>query len=330
MYRKTTLTVVGSVLGICVVVIGVYLVQHYRGRVSNIDRTLTEHHAVMAHSPGTNALIERLQLTLLLNGGEIHDQLGLVDPSNSRDQNEFRTISPYEPPYQEVYTHPDSLRYPMPSNSQSYELVGANSMFLFHGQEPVLQWYSSLRSNTEVCAVGFVDSTRVKYQLRTFPDPDSALKENYVITHRHHCGTCSSLRDLAVYQAKPDLATPARKCARRLTVGGIKACLMKDAGLGEDCAETWTYNVLYTRRHCTAICVRYYGLWNVLTNNMSKPPTDERGNLNPCLACDEYISGPGFRYTAGRTRRSSGLISAIPRLETEIYQVDHQRYFNSK
>ena len=110
--------------------------------------------------------------------------------------------------------------------------------FLFHGQEPVLQWYSSLRSNTEVCAIGFVDSTRVKYQLRTFPDPDSALKENYVITHRHHCGTCSSLRDLMVYQAKSDLTTPARKCARRLTAGGIKACLMEEVGLGEHCAET--------------------------------------------------------------------------------------------
>ena len=130
MYRKTTLTVVGSILGICVVVIGMYLVQHYRGRVSDGDRTLTKHHAVVTHSSGTNALIERLQLTLLLNGSEIHDQLGLVDPSNSRDQNEFRTISPYEPPYQEAYTHPDPLRYPMPSNSQSYELVGANSMFL--------------------------------------------------------------------------------------------------------------------------------------------------------------------------------------------------------
>ena len=104
---------------------------------------------------------------------------------------------------------------------------------------------------------------------------------------------------------------------------------MEEVGLGEHCAETWTYNVLHTRCHCTAICVGYYGLWNVLTNNMSKPPTDEHGNLNPCLACDEYTSGPGFQYTAGRTRRSSGLVSAIPRPEAEIYQIDHQRYFKS-
>ncbi|MXZ04327.1 MAG: hypothetical protein F4Y90_02195 [Rhodothermaceae bacterium] len=330
MYWKTALAFIGGLLGICIVVIAAYLVPQYRGRVSGADQHLTEHHAVVESSPENSTLIEKLQRTQLFNGSEIHDRLDLVDSSGSRDQNGFLTINPYEPAYQEAYSHPDSLRYPMPDNPQSFELAGNNSTFVFRGQEPVLQWYSSLSSNTEVCAVGFVDSTRVGYHLRTFPDPTSALKNNYIVTHRHHCGTCSSLRDLAIYQEKPDLVTPARKCAKNLKADDIKACLMEEVGLGEDCSETWTYNALHTLRHCIKICVGYYGLWNVLTDNMSKPPTDEHGNLNPCLACDEFTSGPGFQYAAGRTRRSSGLVSAIPRPEAEIYQIDHRRYFNSK
>ena len=330
MYWKTALAFIGSLLGICIVVIAAYLVPNYRAWVSGVEQPSTEHHAVVAIAPGNSALIEKLQRTLLLNRSEIHDRLDLVDSSGSRDQNGFLTINPYELAYQEAYSHPGSLRYPMPDNPQSFELAGNNSTFVFRGQEPVLQWYSSLSSNTEVCAVGFVDSTRVGYHLRTFPDPSSALENNFIITHLHHCGTCSSLHDLAIYMEKPDLVTPARICAKQRKADDIKACLMEEVGLREHCAETWTYNVLHTRRYCTTICIGYNGLWNMLTNNMSKPPTDEHGNLNPCLACDEYTSGPGFQYAAGRTRRSSGLVSAIPRPEAEIYQIDHQYYFNSK
>ena len=119
---------------------------------------------------------------------------------------------------------------------------------------------------------------------------------------------------------------PARSCARRFTARGVKMCLMEEIGFEEPCAETWAYNVLHTRRQCAATCVGHYGLWNV-RNDMGDALTDEDGNLNPCLACDEYRSGPGFQYAAGRTRRSSGLESAIDRAETEIYPIDHRRYF---
>ena len=102
---------------------------------------------------------------------------------------------------------------------------------------------------------------------------------------------------------------------------------MEDLGFSERCAETWTYNAQHTRRHCLGACIAHYGLWNVLTDDIGAPHTEERGNLNPCLACDEETSGPGFQYAAGRTRRSSGLTSAITRPAAEIYPVDHTRYF---
>ena len=250
---------------------------------------------VTARSPEAAALIERLQRTRLLNGEEIYRTLGLGDAS----RNGFLTQSPYD-------------------------LLFRGSI---PGKERVLRWYASLPGNTEVCGVRFTDLDRADYRLRTFPDEESALTAGYAITHRNHCGTCSSLRDFAAYLARPDLTSPARNCARRLTASGMKACFMEDLRFDERCAETWTYNALHTRRHCLRACIGHYGLWNVLTGDIRAPHTDERGNLNPCLACDEQISGPGFQYAAGRTRRSSGLTSAITRSPAEIYPVDHTRYF---
>lgn len=256
------------------------------GREAGGDSAQIARRELAARPAGTDALIERLRRTNLLNGDEIRDQLCLAGGARARG---FLTHSPYGPRHPQLRKRPDALQ--------------------------------------EACAVQFVDSTRVDYRLRTFPDPGSAVREGYVVTHHRRCGTCSSLSDLAVYVAKPDLTTAARTCARRLTAGAVKACLMEEVGLGEHCAETWTYNVLHTRRQCAAVCIKHYGLWSVLTNDMGDAHADERGVLNPCLACDEYTSGPGFQYAAGRTRRASGLLSAINRAAAEIHSVDHRLYF---
>ncbi len=299
------------------------------------DGTVCTDNRVLSLS-GTDTLAKHLGNTNLLNGNDIYDRLdlgsgnketGQADASSSRGAGGFLTPSPYEPRYRESYSSISELRYPLPANARSYELDEVKASFLFYGQEPVLRWHSSLGSNTEVCAVQFVDPERVDYRLRTFPDHKSALTEGYVVTHRYHCGTCSSLRDLAVYMAKPDLTKPARTCARKLTADGIKKCLMEKIGFAEPCAETWTYNVLHTRRQCMKTCIDHYGFWNVLTNNMNDAHADKRGNLNPCLTCDEHASGPGFQYAAGRTRRSSGLPSTICRSAGEIYPVEHRLYF---
>lgn len=280
--------------------------------------------------PSDNSnLIQRLKRTNLLNGNEVVDRLALLGDGNPpfRNTGKFLTPNPYDPQYRESYASLEALRYPLPRNAHNHELDDSSGTFLFYGQEPVLRWHLSLDSNTEVCAVQFVDAARADYRLRTFRDREAAIREGHFVTHRHHCGTCSSLRDLAVYLAKPDLTSPARTCARRWTTAGVKACLMEEVGFEEPCAETWAYNVMHTRRRCSGTCIRHYGLWDVLTNNMGDAHNDERGNLNPCLACDEFASGPGFQYAAGRTRRTSGLRSAILRPTDEIYDVDHRLYF---
>ena len=312
------------VLGVVVLLLILLASSYDQQAIPEVGRASPERGVVAERPPGTAALIERLSRTNLLNAGEIHDRLGLEGASPAHG---FLTHGPYEPPYRESCPTLAGLRYPLPPHPESYEWDEAAGTFLFRGREPVLEWYSALESDTEVCAVRFADSVRVDYSLRTFPDAESALAERHVVTHRRHCGTCSSLRDLAAYMARPDLTSPARTCARRLTAAGVKQCLMEEIGLSERCAETWTYNVLHTRRRCAGACIGHYGLWDVLTNDMDGAHADEQGNLNPCLACDEHASGPGFRYAAGRTRRSSGLASAIPRAGGEIYGVDHWRYF---
>jgi hypothetical protein len=91
----------------------------------------------------------------------------------------------------------------------------------------------------------------------------------------------------------------------------------------------WAYNSKNTKKRCGITCIKHHGLFNVLTNNMNNENTDSTGKLNPCIACDENKSGPGFKYGAGRTRRSSVLFSAINRSSDEIYEVDHSNYFNN-
>ncbi|EFA82131.1 hypothetical protein PPL_05036 [Heterostelium album PN500] len=48
--------------------------------------------------------------------------------------------------------------------------------------------------------------------------------------------------------------------------------------------------------------------------------------LNPCLQCDEDKSGPIFKAVAARTRRDSGLRSAINRPPDSIYNITHYYY----
>ena len=282
----------------------------------------------------TAAFIERLKETNLINRYEILAQLKLVGAKpqpksnpNPHPSRNFSTANPYKPRYQWSFENFADDASMLPQKERSYDVNASKRRITFFGQEPVFKWFRSLSTNHDVCGLRFLDSHRRDYELKTFPDAADAIASDFVITHRYHCGTCSSLKNLAIYLAKPDLTAPARSCARRLTLGGIKQCLIETIGFEEQCAETWAYNVAHTKRQCIATCVKHYGLWNVIRNDMGNSHTDAAGELNPCLACDENISGPGFQYAAGRTRRASGLKSAIERPTVAIYSIDHSLYF---
>ena len=271
----------------------------------------------------TTDLVERLYETNLINGDEIYAQLKLVGTNSPK----FSTANPYKPRYTQSFERFPDIASSLPQNTRSYELNLSKRRLTFFGQEPVFDWYRSLPTNTDVCGVRFLDARRQDYELTTFSSEREATANDYVISHRYHCGTCSSLQNLAVYLGKPDLTTPARSCARKLTLRGIKECLVQTIGFKTQCAETWAYNVAHTKQQCMATCIKHYGLWRVIRNEMGDAHVDGSRRLNPCLACDELVSGPGFQYVAGRTRRASGLKSAIERSPDEVYAIDHSLYF---
>lgn len=194
--------------------------------------------------------------------------------------------------------------------------------------ETVSNWLMDTAHQTGVCAIRFTTEEQMDYELRGFESAGAATAGGFTVTHQGRCGSCSTLKDLAIYLSTPDLTTPARQCARRFGMSGRKQCYEEVIGLTPYCAESWAYNARYTKQQCLGVCIGDYGFINLLFNRYPGSNMSESGQLRPCLQCDEEKSGPGFKYSAGRTRRNSGIESAIPRAESEIYPVDHSAYFH--
>lgn len=195
----------------------------------------------------------------------------------------------------------------------------------FPANENVYYWWHNRLTQPEqaqVCGIEFLNEEKTQYRLQTFANQQTLeATEGYFVTHYQACGTCSSLQDLAVYGTL-DLTVMAKTCSKRSSFVAKKTC-MQEIGFSEACAESWAYNAAKTAQSCFVVCVQEYGLIPLLTGTESSPTTDENGQLNACLLCDEMMSGPGFQYSAGRTRRNSGITSEIDRPDDEFYYLEH-------
>ena len=169
-----------------------------------------------------------------------------------------------------------------------------------------------------VCAIKYEDTDRIHYVINTFSDESAAESNGYIVTHKGHCGTCSTLQDLATYLYHRDLTTPVRRCSAMVWFRPWCLHCLENLGLSPACAETWYYNAKNTARKCLCPC-----LYSWIHNEPFNKPD---GSLNDCLACDEEQSGFVFHYVAGRTRRNSGIRSEIDRPEDEIYPIVHDYY----
>lgn len=229
-------------------------------------------------------------------------------------------VNPYTPPM------PMSLDACQQDPNCSYALARFWSPSpRFPAQGRVYDWWTQRSTAPEqaaVCGVRFDDDTRTGYALQTFPNHAALLQaEGYHLTHYQACGACSTLSDLAIY-GELDLTRMAKTCSKRLSFSEKFEC-MKEIGFTPACAESWAYNATKTGQSCALICVAEYGLIPLLTGTENKPPVDENGELNACLMCDEMMAGPGFQFSAGRTRRNSGIISEIDRPDDQVYSVSH-------
>lgn len=178
----------------------------------------------------------------------------------------------------------------------------------------VIQDY--LKDETIVCALRYVTPAKDLYDLRDFPTIQSAVEAGYIVTHQGRCGACSDLQDLTVYLEK-NLTKPVRACGARMVGFLIRRCLY-GLGFTSSCVDIWEANIQNTRRECFMVCMKAWILGT--PNNLPD------GRLNDCLQCDEDKSGPVFKYFAGRTRRNSGIKSAIHRPGTTVYNMTHCYY----
>lgn len=153
------------------------------------------------------------------------------------------------------------------------------------------------------------------YRLATYDSATAARAAGAHPTHFGSCGVCSPLADLAVYMRVTDLTAPVRQCGLDHFGGPAEehiACLT-DLGFDLPCAQIWYYNTLHTRQGCLVPCM----------NALDAPYNLPDGSLNECLACDEETSGAIFKAVAGRTRRNTGVPSAICRPCSEARALLH-------
>ena len=165
-----------------------------------------------------------------------------------------------------------------------------------------------------VCAVHRTQKNT--YRLETHDSVQAAWDAKGIVTHGGACGLCSSLADLAAYAGTTDLTEPVRQCGLKgLTEGleAVDACIQEQVGFTPACSRIWAYNTQNTRNACLDSCLAA----------LDDPYHLENGTLNPCLQCDEDESGPVFKGVAGRTRRNSGLATALCRPCESVWRLDH-------
>jgi hypothetical protein len=152
-----------------------------------------------------------------------------------------------------------------------------------------------------------------EYRLETFPSIDDARAAGAIPTHAGACGVCSTLADLAVYMRYPDLTEPVRTCGLESGSQDRHLACLGALGFTGPCAQVWYYNTLHTRDRCLLPCLEALG----------EPYHQADGSLNACLVCDEVESGPVFKAVAGRTRRNTGVASAMCRPCSEVVPIVH-------
>jgi len=179
------------------------------------------------------------------------------------------------------------------------------------------------------CAAISVDTSPSgrTYRLKTFPTERAARAAGGQVTRRGRCGACSSFQDLATYIERRDLNRAGRLCGLRGMFGDkTQVSCLSNLGFTDACAQVWSFNIENTRAECMGICTA------TLPTKHKLPD----GSLNACLACDEVNSGPTFKAVAGRTRRRSGLSSAIARPcldaggKPVVYPVEHYYFTRSR
>jgi len=275
----------------------------------------------------TPELIQKLKDTTAINMDEVVKDLNLKRWKR-KNPSSYKLANPFYP-----MTRVDAREVELPASvngQRAYRKYKDGSVAFYH-QKSVFEWFNKLPvevRKAQVCGVKFTDDKVGKYHLKTFASKTLAEINGYIVTHQNHCGACSSLHDLAIYLEKRNMVNDGRKCAKKLTLKASKRCHLKKIDLSQYCSESWAYNAIATRNRCLKTCIKEYGFWNMIRGRFPDVYVNSDGTLKPCILCDELKSGPGYAYASGRTRRSSGIKSAIDRGAEEVYPIDFKNYYD--
>lgn len=165
-----------------------------------------------------------------------------------------------------------------------------------------------------VCALSF--QADGSYSLQSYEDAAAAGEDGAQVTHEGACGACSSLQDLSVYIETPDLTTPVRRCGIQNLNSSVEELIecIEYLGFTQACAEIWAFNTKHTREECLEPCL----------SALEEPYHLEDGSPNDCIQCDEDTSGSVFKAVSGRTRRNSGLPTALCRPCDGVAHLEHR------
>lgn len=154
-----------------------------------------------------------------------------------------------------------------------------------------------------VCAVHVVDEGAKTYRLVTHATQAEATAAGGRVTHLDPCGACSTLADLAVFGREADLGRRVQDCGVKTVAAGLEANItcLQELGFTPACARIWGYSTRFTRGKCLGTCFTL----------LDAPYHLADGGVNECLACDEREGASTLRAAAGRTRRNTGVPSAV-------------------
>lgn len=169
----------------------------------------------------------------------------------------------------------------------------------------------------------------------------NASRANETVVHCGKCAACSRPADVRVlYETRHFITTEMTRCAAKFAkpnfLGGdhdlshLRACLAAanitfdntvqfddgtNRGNGPTCMDCWTDNIMCDSTQCNTnpSCIEKF--FN--PNNT--------GAFAGCLKCDEDHCGAEFIKCAGANRRSTGIISDIERVTSEV--CDHGFYW---
>ena len=148
-------------------------------------------------------------------------------------------------------------------------------------------------------------------------------QHHYHILNCGHCGSCSNVHDIWIYNETRDALTSiATECTKQgfyrfKNINYVKQCFQAHSQLSSDCVECWIQNVQCNWNHCFKTCIKHkappFKWLPSLYHRKHESP------LDPCVECDERMCGPTFVTCAGANRRRVGVVSDLQRnLELEI------------